>query len=330
MTDRDPGARSSDVRDDALDALLARAHRHLGLATTDRITAQGGPPELRSPDLALDRLLAAAHRSVGSAVRRRRADEAGAAGAEQIAPDEEQRADRGPLSHRPSSVRVKYRQQALHLARRYWPTDLCATMRAAVRIVQGLSDLLQDGTQLLIAADPVLEQLRKHLREMTRLPEPQRRPVTLTGYDYLTAVEFSLAGPAERLLHDLHRIRRQLDEEFAPALATLGGSPYADPSGADAVAQDLADDLAHSCATVDALAKAVAEVERASSDFVGADLRGAKLDGVRLEGILWDSTTVWPDEWAVLIRKASLPAGEEQGVLVVAAEPSGTVIHADA
>ncbi|NUR38564.1 MAG: hypothetical protein HOV73_00580, partial [Streptomyces sp.] len=100
--------------------------------------------------------------------------------------------------------------------------------------------------------------------------------------------------------------------------------------GVDAIAQDLIDDLTQGCDQADALAKAVAEVERASSDFVGADLSTAKLDGVRLEGILWDDTTQWPGEWEDLIRRASLPSGEERGVLIVAAEPSETVIHAQA
>ncbi|MFD7713817.1 hypothetical protein ACFV6E_24860 [Streptomyces sp. NPDC059785] len=167
-------------------------------------------------------------------------------------------------------------------------------------------------------------------REMSRLPKPQRPPVTLTGLDYLVAVETVLAEPAERLLHDLHRIRQLLDEELRPALATLETSAPARHFGVDTVAQDLIDDLAQGCDQADALARTVAEVERASSDFIGADLSGAKLDGVLLEGILWDDTTVWPEDWESLIRRASLPSSEEQGVLVVSAEPSGTVLHAEA
>ncbi|NUR38982.1 MAG: hypothetical protein HOV73_02685 [Streptomyces sp.] len=327
--DRDP--RTSDLDGpDPLDALLMRAHRRLGTAVTDRLAAQGGPPELRTPELALDRLLAATHRAVGTAVSRRRSREARAALARRDLAHEARLAERGPLSNRPSPVRVKYRQQALRLAHRYWPADLAEGMRVAVRLVQNLSDLLEDTARTVVDAASVVEQLREHLRELSRMPKPQRSPVTLTGLDYLVAVESALAEPAERLLHDLHRIRQLLDEELAPAIATLEPATPAYQFGVDAIAQDLIDDLTQGCDQADALAKAVAEVERASSDFVGADLSTAKLDGVRLEGILWDDSTQWPREWEDLIRRASLPSGEERGVLIVAAEPSETVIHAQA
>ncbi|WP_329344529.1 hypothetical protein OG866_41040 [Streptomyces sp. NBC_00663] len=327
--DRDPRTPDLDGPD-RLDALLMRAHRRLGTAVTDRLAALGGPPELRTPDLALDRLLAATHRAVGTAVTRRRSREARAALAQRNLAHEARLAERGPLSNRPSPVRVKYRQQALRLAHRYWPADLAEGMRTAVRLVQNLSDLLEDTARTVVDAASVVEQLRENLRELSRMPKPQRSPVTLTGLDYLVAVESALAEPAERLLHDLHRIRQLLDEELAPAIATLEPATPAYQFGVDAIAQDLIDDLTQGCDQADALAKAVAEVERASSDFVGADLSTAKLDGVRLEGILWDDTTQWPREWEDLIRRASLPSGEEHGVLIVAAEPSDTVIHAQA
>jgi hypothetical protein len=96
------------------------------------------------------------------------------------------------------------------------------------------------------------------------------------------------------------------------------------------VAQDLIDDLAVACEEADVLARAVAEVERASNDFVGADLSGAKLDGVLLEGILWDATTLWPAQWETRVRHASLPCGEEEGILIVAAEGSDSVVPAEA
>ncbi|WP_327434717.1 hypothetical protein [Streptomyces sp. NBC_01236] len=331
MSDRDPRTPKPEHGcEDSLDMLLVRAHEQLGTAVTDRITAGGGLPELRSPDLALDRLLAAAHRCVGTAVTRRRSREARAALAQRNLALEARLAERGPLSSRPAPVRLKYRQETLRLAHRYWPVDLAEGMRAAVRIVQNLSDLLEDTSQPVTTTDPVVRQLREHLHDMSRLPKPPRPPVTLTGLDYLVAVESALAEPAERLLHDVHRIRQLLDEELAPAIATLKSSPPAYVFGVDAIAQDLIDDLAQGCDQADVLAKAVVEVERASSDFVGADLSCAKLDGVLLEGILWDATTVWPGEWETLIRRASLPSGEEQGVLIVAAEPSDTVIHAEA
>ena len=52
---------AGDPRHIVLDHLLAVVHDQLGVAVNDRINAQGGPPELRNPDLALDRLLAATH-----------------------------------------------------------------------------------------------------------------------------------------------------------------------------------------------------------------------------------------------------------------------------
>ncbi|MFC8512773.1 hypothetical protein [Streptomyces sp. NPDC057257] len=335
MTDRDPrspeaGAGRDDGLFDGLDALLARAHERLGTAVTDRITAQGGPPELRSPDLALDRLLAAAHRSVGTAVTRRRSRETRAALDRRDLALEARLAKRGPLSGRPSPVRVKYRQQALRLAHRYWPTDLAQGMRAAVHTVQSLSELLEDSSQSAARVESVVDQLREQLRQLSRLPKPHRSPVTLTGLDYLVAVESTLAGPADRLLQDLHRVQQLLDEVLGPAIATLGTSPPGYLYGVDAVAQDLIDDLTQGCDQADALARAVAEVERASTDFVGADLSSARLDGVLLEGILWDATTAWPGEWETLVRRASLPSGEDVGILVVAAEPCDHAIHAEA
>ncbi|SEC15273.1 hypothetical protein SAMN05216489_00019 [Streptomyces sp. 3213] len=331
MTDRDRHIpKAEDCCQDGLGTLLARTHEQLGTAVTDRITARGGPPELRPPDLALDRLLAAAHRSIGIAVTHRRSRENRAALTQRNQALEARLAERGPLFSRPSPVRLKYRQQALCFARRYWPVDLAEGMRAAVRVTQHLSGFLENTAQPAVHAEPVVQQLRASLDAMARLPKPQRSPATLTGLDYLVAVESALAEPAQRLLHDLHRIRQLLDEELAPAITTLGMSSPAYLCGVDAVAQDLIDDLTQGCGQADALAEAVAEVERASSDFVGADLSSVKLDGVLLEGILWDATTVWPEGWETLIRSASMPAGEEQGVLIVAAEPSDTVIHAEA
>ncbi|MFJ5262371.1 hypothetical protein ACIQAC_18085 [Streptomyces sp. NPDC088387] len=331
MTDRDPRtSRGERGVEEVLESLLARAHEQLGVAATDRLNAQGGPPELRPPDLALDRLLAATHRSVGAAVTGRRSREARTALAQRDLALEARLAERGPLFDRPSPVRVKYRQEALRLAQRYWPADLARSMRAAVGLVGDLSDFLEDSTQPNTGADPIVEQIRELLREMSRLPKPQRAPVTLTGLDYLVAVEAVLAEPAERLLHSLHLVQQLLDEELGPAIAALKTSAPVYLFGIEAVAQDLLDDLTQACELADVVARAVTEVERASSDFVGADLSGAKLDGVLLEGILWDATTVWPGEWESLVRRASLPSSEERGVLIVAAEPSDTVLHAEA
>ncbi|MEU9313615.1 hypothetical protein [Streptomyces sp. NPDC048256] len=176
----------------------------------------------------------------------------------------------------------------------------------------------------------MVTRLRDHLERVFQLPEPHRPPMSLTGLDYLDAVESDPADPAERLAGGLHAIRELLDEELAPTVAALdpGGRPYL--FGVDAVAQDLIDDLAVACEEADMLARAVAEVERASNDFVGADLSSAKLDGVLLEGILWDAITLGPAQWETRVRHASLPCGEEEGILIVAAEGSDSVVPAEA
>ncbi|MGW1761680.1 hypothetical protein [Streptomyces mirabilis] len=329
--DSDPRAQELTRRtDDHLDALLATATKQLAIAVNDRIGAQGGVPELRHPDLALDRLLAATHRATGAAVAGRLFREARAALTHRCLTLEARLAARGPLSSRSPAVRVKYRQDALRLAHTYWPLDLAAVMRAAVRIVQDLCDLLDHTSHPTQDAHRAVEQLGQRLQDMSRLPEPHRPPATLTGLDYLAAVESSLAEPAERLFYDLHNIRQLLDEELTPLISTLEGAERAYLLGLDAVAQDLIDDLTQGCDQADVLAKAVAEVEWACSDFVGADLSSAKLDGVLLKGILWDATTVWPGQWETLIRRASLPSDEEQGILIVAVEPSDSAVHVEA
>ncbi|WP_405965582.1 hypothetical protein OG713_42385 [Streptomyces sp. NBC_00723] len=331
MTPDGPRAQQQGDRcGDGVDALLAAAHDQLGIAVTDRVNARGGPPELRTPDLALDRLLAASHRSLGHGVSRRLSREASAALAQRHSAHRARMGAKGSLSRRPAAVRVKYREDALRMAHLYWPFDLAEAMHEAIRMVQDLCDLLGDAAQPLGDALVMVTRLRGHLERVSQLPEPHRPPMSLTGLDYLDAVESVLADPAERLAGGLHAIRELLDEELAPTVAVLdpGGRPYL--FGVDAVAQDLIDDLAVACEEADVLARAVAEVERASNDFVGADLSGAKLDGVLLEGILWDATTLWPAQWETRVRHASLPCGEEEGILIVAAEGSDSVVPAEA
>lgn len=331
MTPDGPRARRrSNHRRDPVDALLAAAHDQLGIAVTDRVNARGGPPELRTPDLALDRLLAASHRSLGHGIGRRLSRDAGAALAQRHSAQRARMAAKGSLSRRPAAVRVKYREDALRLVDLYWPFDLAEVLHEAIRIAEDLCDLLGDAVRPPGRARVVVAGLHDHLERLSRLPAPHRPPTSLTGLDYLDAVESALADPAERLAGDLHGIRELLDEELAPTVAALeaGGRQYL--FGVDAVAQDLIDDLARGCEEADVLARAVAEVERASNDFVGADLSNVKLDGVLLEGILWDAATLWPAQWETRVRRASLPCDEEEGVLVVAAQGSDSVVHAEA
>ncbi|MFF3886171.1 hypothetical protein [Streptomyces sp. NPDC001914] len=144
------------------------------------------------------------------------------------------------------------------------------------------------------------------------------------------AVEETLANPAERLVGELHNIRELLDEEHAPTVEALETAGRSYLFGVNAIAQALIDDLARGCEAAIALSKAVAEVERASNDFVGADLTNAHLDGLLLDGILWDDTTRWPPQWEMRVRRASLLCDEEEGIRVVAAEGSDTIVHAEA
>ncbi|HET9379533.1 MAG TPA: hypothetical protein VFP69_01715 [Streptomyces sp.] len=315
---------------DTLDGLLAAVHHRLGTAVADRITAQGGPPELRSPDLALDRLLATAHRSMGAATARRQSCESRSVLASPNQPCDPRGLARGPLADRSPAVRVKYREASLRLVRTYWPFDLAKAMRTAVISVHHLCGLLADTTQPPQSVHSALDALRTLLHSISEMPDPYRPPVSLTGLDYLAAVESVLADPAERLLEGLAGVRELLDEEVAPAVAAVLGRGETYLFAVDAVAQDLLDDLTHGCEEADALARAVSEVERASNDFTGADLRHAKLDGIVLDGILWDATTLWPPHWETRVRRSSLPSDAEHGILVVACEGRGTAVHADA
>ncbi|WP_324790434.1 hypothetical protein [Streptomyces sp. H51] len=314
--------------EDGLDTLLKATRDRLGTAVNDRINAQGGPPELRTPDLALDRLLAATHRTLGTGVDRRLSRDACDALTRRSAALSPHLTARGALSRRPAAIRVKHRQEALRLVRRYWPCDLAATMRDAILTVQDLGDLPHDTTHPLGYADAVLDKLRSHLEALSQLPEPHT--AAFAPLDYLGAIEAALADPAERLVGELHSIRELLEEELAPTIATLDTADRSSLFGVSTVAQDLVDDLARGCEEADALARAVAEVERASNDFVGADLTNVQLDGLLLEGILWDDTTLWPPPWEPRVRRASLLCNEEEGIKVVAAEGSNSVVHAEA
>ncbi|NBM19534.1 hypothetical protein GUY61_28925 [Streptomyces sp. GC420] len=315
----------ADGNPDGLDVLLACVHAQLGIAVHDRLMAQGGVPELRDPDLALDRLLASAHRTAGKAVTARLARESRQGRDHRVEPLE---ADH-MLAGRPATVRLKYRRDALRIARAYWPRDLVGAVQATLRLLGELSEVLDAAQDRTGYAREVVEQLDARLAEVLRLPQPRRRPAALTGTDYLATVEIFLARQAEQLFYDVERARQLLDEELTPLLPTIDDAAgYL--SGAEAVAQDLADDLEQVKNLAVALSRAVAEVEKISSDFVGADLRHANMDGVLLEGIRWDAATIWPEGWEALIRRASLPVGGEHGILIIAAEPHDSVLPADA
>ncbi|GHH55470.1 hypothetical protein [Streptomyces candidus] len=322
----DPGQNSVE----GVEALLVAAHRQLGIAVADRINAQGGPPELRPPDLALDRLLAATHRAVGGAVGDRLFRETHAGLAGRASATEGRSAAEELLWSRSPAIRVKYRAQALRLAHTYWPFDLVHALRDCITALQELSGLLAGNARLARTPERAVDTVRSHLDRLARLPEPARAPGALAGLNYLDTIEALLSHHTGRILTGLQELRDLLEEELAPTVHSLGGLEHDSLFGVGAVAQDMIDDLTHDCSEANALEAVVAEVERASNDFLGADLSSAKLDGVGLEGILWDVTTIWPENWEARVRKASRPSDEEQGVLVVAAEGCSTVIHAEA
>ncbi|MFB6675089.1 hypothetical protein ACFCWG_22280 [Streptomyces sp. NPDC056390] len=302
---------------DTLDALLGAAHAQLETAVNDRLMAEGGLPELRDPDLALGRLLAFTHRAVGTAVSTRLARPAQNAADGRSATPGAPFTAASTLANRPPAVRLKHRSQALQLAHRYWPRDLVDTLRSCLRIVEELGEIL-DEEELSVQVQAAVRQLNGYFSEALCLPDPRRRSAPPEGPEYLTTVEAFLAMPAEQLVYGVHNARQLLDgapEHFL---------------GVDEVIQDLADDLEEACERARVLSRATAEVEKASNDFIGADLSGANLDGVLLEGVRWDAATCWPQQWETLIRRASLPAADEGGVLVVTAEPHDSVIPAEA
>ncbi|MFI8931351.1 hypothetical protein ACIG3E_27225 [Streptomyces sp. NPDC053474] len=338
-----PGHEDTRAADRALDALLAAAHRRVGVAVHDRIMGQGGPPELRDPDLALDRMLATTYRQTELAVTTRLDRESEAAGEPRAAQGPQAPADHA-LLRRPAAVRLKYRLEALRIAHSFGPVGLLDSLRAALREARCLAELLEADTAPAGAHESV-RRLDARLAQVRLPPTPRRRASPVIGRSYLAAVEDFLAPGAEQLVRAVREVRLLLDEELAPCLTDgpeeRDGPDEGDragehaavpgyPLGADVVAQDLVDDLADAHDQAVTLCRAISDVERACTDFVGADLRGARLDGVQLEGIKWDAATVWPSEWEPLIRRASLPVGGERGVLVVAAEPYDSVVSADA
>nr|WSW65168.1 hypothetical protein OG461_02590 [Streptomyces sp. NBC_00995] len=309
----------------SLGDLLKAAHRSLGVAVHDRLTAQGGIPELCDPDLALSRTLSAAHRALGTSVLRRLVHEA--------VPEEEGTSSDHlegclppghPLADRLAPVRIKYRGRALQTAQAYGLKDLMPALARARTIAEDVMSLLEveDTDPHLSMSVQQLEGLLEQAMRLTgrRLPTTVGSPAP----DYLRAVEESLEIHAQPLLYAVHNAQQLLLEELVPMLA--------DPDSAvdpEMVTQDLADDLEKAWVKAHDLSRAVAIVQTVSNDFVGEDLRQAKLEGALLAGVRWNASTIWPEEWEPLIRRASTPAKKEPGVLVVAAEPCDTKVSAD-
>ncbi|MEU3208136.1 hypothetical protein ABZ702_30490 [Streptomyces cyaneofuscatus] len=315
---------SRDRASEQLEVLLARAHKQLGIAVYDGLMSSGGPPELRDPDQTLGRLLAAAHRQAGDAVVGRLARTGRRAPSEHAVADRE-RPSEGLFMRRPAFVRLKYREQALNCARRYWPLDAVRVIRDAVDTVQQLIADLEEE----ILPNTVRDQLLRVSSGMGRvlaLPQPDQVPQpALGGFDYMEEVEDFLATCTLRLVAETRRSKQLLDNELLPHFRWTDMSWL----GALEVSQDLADDLDLAYREALALSTAVTAVEEASTDFRGADLQAVELNGVDLEGIRWDTATNWPPEWKERIWRTSLAASTGHGELVVGAEPRDSTVPVD-
>ncbi|MDQ0798080.1 hypothetical protein [Streptomyces sp. B1I3] len=310
--------------DETLDALLKTAHKRLVIAVHDRLSAQGGVPDLHDPDLALSRTLSAVHRALGTCVSQRLAHQAAPDGEEVFTEHLEGSLQPGhPLADRLAPVRIKYRGHALQTAQSYGLKDLMPALAGARRIAENVISLLEFEDALTQVCVSV-QQLERLLEQAGHLTE--RRPASTAPPtpDYLRAVEESLQVHAQPLLRAVHNAQHLLQEELVPMLA--------DPDSvmnSEMVTQDLADDLEQAWVKAHDLSRAVAVVHAVSNDFVGEDLRQAKLEGTLLAGVRWNASTVWPEEWEPLIRRASMPAEKEPGILVIAAEPCDTMVSAE-
>ncbi|MEV6400815.1 hypothetical protein AB0M39_39590 [Streptomyces sp. NPDC051907] len=316
---------SRDSADEQLDLLLASAHEQLGTVVDDGLMSSGGPPELHDPDRALGRLLAAVHRQTAAAVGRR------LAGGRKRPAYRQLPVPRGStydgwrtLAQRPAAVRLKYREDALRISRDYWPADLVRILRDALEHFRGLTADLE-AERLSPDACQQLTQVSSRIAAVRALPESVQPPPAVVGYDYLETVVNGLSTCGLRLSAMVESAQQLLESELLPHLLEEDVSCL----GAVEVAQDLVDDLDLAQREAAALAAVVNEVDRASTDFCGADLRSADLDGVNLEGVLWDGSTAWPPEWHDRIWRASLAAETGSGVLVVRLESHDSSVHAD-
>ncbi|MGW1202638.1 hypothetical protein [Streptomyces cyaneofuscatus] len=312
--------------DQALGRLLAAAHQDLAIAVQDRLSARGGAPELRDPDLTIGRMLATAHRALGASVLQRLAH--------QSDPEREQSPIEylgalpphgHPLADRLAPVRIKYRGDALRAAQSYGLRDLMPALAGARRITETVISLLEfdeAGTKVHSSVRK-LAHLLDQARHLTERP-PTDTAADPPASDYLRAVEESLQTHAVPLQRAVHGARELLREELVPMLAEFHSD-----MDSEMVTRDLADDIEQAWSRAHDLSRAVAIVQTVSNDFVGDDLRQAKLEGTLLAGVRWNASTVWPEEWEPLIRRASTPLEEEPGVLVISAEPSNTMVSAD-
>ncbi|MER6912585.1 hypothetical protein ABT354_13020 [Streptomyces sp. NPDC000594] len=313
----DTGLTGTGVAGTGLDEVLARAHRALGIAVQDALTGRGGPPEPRDPDRALARLLASAHRQTLAAVEQR---------TDRLRQRERARrpARDGGLMSRPAAVRLKYREEALRIAREHRPQGLLTAVGRAQLAVQWLIGLLEEGRPAGRARG-ALARAGEELERALVLPRVPRLPPALTGYAFLETARERLGVRSGRLTERASGSLGLLETELLPRLDDSGSCG----AGALEVALDLADDLDLVQRAGMALLRAVREAEEAGNDFRGADLRDVSLEGLPLEGIRWDARTLWPPGWESRVRRASLAIGEVPGVLVVGREPGDRTVRVD-
>ncbi|MFJ9432634.1 hypothetical protein ACIRQY_23675 [Streptomyces sp. NPDC101490] len=310
--------------DEALGLLLTTAHDRLVTAVRDRLSAGGGVPELRDPDLTLGRALAAVHRALGTSVSLRLTGEADRDADDASAEHPGSlRAHGHPLADRVASVRIRYRGRALRTARSYDPGELMPALAGARRITGDVIELIgSDAADTRIPSS--IRELERLLEEAEGLTEHDSAPADSTP-EYLRAVERSLAVHAQLLQRAVRDAHQLLKEELVPVFAEPVGH-----LGSEMVTRDLADDLEQAWVKAHDLSRAVAVVEAVSNDFTGEDLRQVDLSGVSLAGVLWNASTVWPEAWESFVIRASAPEGTEPGVLVVTADPCDTAASADA
>ncbi|MGW4359578.1 hypothetical protein ACWEKU_12600 [Streptomyces californicus] len=202
-----------DRASEQLEVLLARAHRQLGVAVYDGLMSSGGPPELRDPDQTLGRLLAAAHRQTGDAVVGRLVCKGRRVPRERAVAHREGPSE-GLLMRRSAFVRLKYREQALKCARRYWPLDAVRVIRDAVDTVQQLIVDLEEEALPDNARDQLLR-VSSSMGRVLALPQPDQVPQpALGGFDYMEEVEEFLAACTWRLVAETRRSKQLLDNEL--------------------------------------------------------------------------------------------------------------------
>ncbi|MFF3555025.1 hypothetical protein ACWD4V_18020 [Streptomyces tsukubensis] len=310
--------------DARLTELLAQAHAALGDAVLRSLTAQGGVPELRDPDLALDRLVAQSGRALADEITRR-------LGPAPTPPPASVPDAPDPLRARPAPLRLRYRAQALDLLHPYQVDALLDRLQAAVVCLGRLAvtvfhDQTPDGPEVA-RLGRVLESAFRSVDELPR--RPPRKPSAPAADGYLETITLLLVEHSDRIRYETEAAREYAAENIDELLAqAVDPHPEADLSVLAVAAVDLQDDLEGIRQTAVRLSRTVGRVQDAACDFRGEDLRVVELDDVPLAGVRWNTATTWPQEWEDRIRRVSSPSAP--GTYVIKAEPEPSSVAADA